>query len=64
MSNKAGSLGSNRGFSFNEQPYSRQIFTEWQDENMYNNNSSSEDEFIDENLVQLLAQNQKVTSSK
>lgn len=63
MSNKPGSLGSSRGFNYNEQPYSRQLFTEWQGENMYNNNSSSDDEFVEGNLVQLLSQSQKVTSS-
>ncbi|XP_062699940.1 uncharacterized protein LOC109424884 [Aedes albopictus] len=63
MSKKSGSLGNNRGFIFSEHPYSRQFSAEWQDGNSYNNNSSSDDEFIEGNLVHKLSQSQKITSS-
>lgn len=64
MSNGTGSLGSGRGFNFNEQPYSRQFFTEGQDGKTYNNNSSSDDEFDEDNLVHLLSQSQKAASGE
>lgn len=63
MSNKGSMLDNNKGYIFNEQ--SRPIFEEWrQDGRMYNNSSSEEDDLVDENLAQLIAQNQKVASSK
>ncbi|XP_055602746.1 uncharacterized protein LOC129751327 [Uranotaenia lowii] len=76
MSNRTGSVAGNRrsqGGIEEHSSYTRQIFTEWQEDdvvnrrtNINNNNysSSSDDEFVNENLVQLISKNQKPSLMK